>query len=149
MVTDPDARTLKTPVFLWESISARSEPNVITVPGVKSSRPLPSDPLVFLVRKTGEPNALVDVSVGRTPNNDIIIDDGSVSRFHAVLRHDERSGQWWLIDVGSSNGTFARGERLEPRVPFELGFEEPLVLGSVSVRFLMPEAFFRYVDAMK
>lgn len=150
MILDPSLRTLTVPLLFWESITRRAAGADSTMPGGPVTRPSVGDPLVFEVRKSLEMmNAIIDVSIGRTPNNDIVIDDGSVSRFHAVLKHDERSGEWSLADANSSNGTFVRGERLKPETPFVLFDDEPIVFGSVSARFLTPAGFFRYLDAMK
>jgi len=42
--------------------------------------------------------------VGRDPNCEIVVTDGSVSRKHARL---ERRGEiWWVVDLGSANGTY-------------------------------------------
>lgn len=42
--------------------------------------------------------------VGRDPNCEIVVSDGSVSRKHARL---ERRGEtWWVVDLGSANGTY-------------------------------------------
>lgn len=46
---------------------------------------------------------LARVSIGRALNNDVIIDDPRVSRYHAQLRH--RYGHYVLYDLGSSGGT--------------------------------------------
>jgi predicted component of type VI protein secretion system len=42
--------------------------------------------------------------VGRDPNCEIVVTDGSVSRRHARL--ERRAGAWWVVDQGSANGTF-------------------------------------------
>jgi hypothetical protein len=42
--------------------------------------------------------------VGRDPSCDIVVTDGSVSRKHGRL---ERRGEaWWVVDLGSANGTY-------------------------------------------
>jgi hypothetical protein len=45
----------------------------------------------------------LSVSLGRGLDNDVVIEHPRVSRYHAQLRR--RDGQWWLIDLGSANGT--------------------------------------------
>jgi pSer/pThr/pTyr-binding forkhead associated (FHA) protein len=47
------------------------------------------------------------VSIGRSPDNDIYIDDALVSGRHARIEHcgDEETGHWELADLGSTNGT--------------------------------------------
>lgn len=45
--------------------------------------------------------------IGRGEENDIVIDDRSVSRDHAELR-EEADGRYLLHDLGSTNGTFVR-----------------------------------------
>ena len=48
------------------------------------------------------------VSIGRAPNNDIVLSDGFTSGYHARLFWEE--GAWWLEDLQSSNGTSLNGE---------------------------------------
>jgi pSer/pThr/pTyr-binding forkhead associated (FHA) protein/anti-anti-sigma regulatory factor len=51
------------------------------------------------------------VSLGRAPENDIVVDDGWISARHLVIRTDEHEGAFRLFDQ-SSNGTFWEGERI-------------------------------------
>jgi len=46
-------------------------------------------------------------SIGRTPENDLVIEDTSLSRRHALIENFE--GRFNLSDCGSSNGTFING----------------------------------------
>jgi len=55
------------------------------------------------------------ITVGRTANNDIVVADVSVSRFHAFFAVLDEGVA--LADAGSRNGTQVDGERLEPRGP--------------------------------
>jgi pSer/pThr/pTyr-binding forkhead associated (FHA) protein len=50
-------------------------------------------------------------NVGRHPDSDIFLDDITVSRRHAVIRHD-RDG-YEVSDAGSLNGTYVNHERIE------------------------------------
>ncbi len=50
-------------------------------------------------------------SVGRMPDNDVVVSDGSVSRRHcAILVHTQRGCE--LHDTASKNGTFLNGKRV-------------------------------------
>ncbi len=51
------------------------------------------------------------VSVGRAPESGIFLDDVTVSRHHAELRHG--AGGWSIRDVGSLNGTYVNRHRVE------------------------------------
>ncbi|MBA4864355.1 FHA domain-containing protein [Streptomyces sp. PSKA54] len=73
-----------------------------------------------LVLQTGEGSKTLSAGrrylVGRDPTSDITFTDKRVSWHHAVLRMDR--GSWTVEDVGSTNGTFADGYRVQRR---ELG----------------------------
>jgi DNA-binding NtrC family response regulator len=47
------------------------------------------------------------VEIGSSPDNDIVLDDNAVSRFHAMIEVDERG--YLLRDLGSKNGTYVGG----------------------------------------
>jgi pSer/pThr/pTyr-binding forkhead associated (FHA) protein len=63
---------------------------------------------VFLLR-TNEGKPLI---VGRGPTLEISIQDKQVSSKHAELRF--ASGSWFILDTGSTNGTFLDGKRISP-----------------------------------
>jgi adenylate cyclase len=44
-----------------------------------------------------------EISIGRAPENDLVIQDGSISRFHAKIHRE--GGHWHITDLGSKNGT--------------------------------------------
>jgi ABC transport system ATP-binding/permease protein len=51
------------------------------------------------------------ITVGRLPDNDVVLDDLLVSRRHARLERSARG--WTLVDLGSGNGTFVNGNRVQ------------------------------------
>lgn len=51
------------------------------------------------------------LTIGRHPDNDIVIDNLAVSGQHA--RIDHREGKFHLADLGSRNGTFLNGETVD------------------------------------
>jgi len=58
--------------------------------------------------------------VGRAEDNDIVVPDLLVSRYHAELQPDSR-GAFWIVDLGSHNGTFVDGQRVERRTALAEG----------------------------
>jgi pSer/pThr/pTyr-binding forkhead associated (FHA) protein len=51
------------------------------------------------------------MTIGRSPDTEIFLDDVTVSRDHAVLVR--RSGDWFLDDSGSLNGTYVNRRRID------------------------------------
>lgn len=70
--------------------------------------------------------------IGRAPDNNIQIkDDGKVSRYHCEL--SRRGNQFYLVDLGSSNGTMVNGDSFEGE--FKLYGGEELKVGETLFRF--------------
>src|SRR6266404_9787918 len=70
------------------------------------------------------------ITIGRAPDNTIVIDDPSVSSRHAQL---ERSGETYrLKDLGSTNGTRVNGI---PITETALRFDDRIRFGGVEARF--------------
>ncbi len=51
------------------------------------------------------------IRVGRATDNDIVLDDAMVSRYHAEIRKSA-DGHWELRDAGSANGVFVEQQRV-------------------------------------
>ena len=68
------------------------------------------------------------VNIGSAPGNDLLFDRPTVSSTHARFVWDLEANRWFLEDLGSTNGTFVGGVRLNPRqrVPVHLGDEVSL-----------------------
>src|SRR5579875_1664080 len=49
--------------------------------------------------------------IGRATDNQVVVSDLSVSRYHAELRRDPRGG-YVIVDLNSHNGTFVNGQRV-------------------------------------
>ena len=49
--------------------------------------------------------------IGRNNDNEIVVSDLSVSRYHAELRRDSRGG-YEIVDLSSHNGTYVNGQRV-------------------------------------
>jgi pSer/pThr/pTyr-binding forkhead associated (FHA) protein len=54
------------------------------------------------------------ISIGRTPNNDIVLENKGVSRKHAIIEFDEDSAL--IMDNGSLNGTFVNSRKIKEEI---------------------------------
>ena len=74
-------------------------------------------------------------SLGRVTGNTIVVDDPHTSAHHAELRFAR--GQWWLRDLGSSNGTLLNDEPVRAVV----GVRPGDVIQCGRVRFRLVPSF--------
>ena len=71
------------------------------------------------------------VTIGRAPDCDVVIDNLGVSRVHAQI---ERTGTVFVLrDLKSNNGTFVRGEKIQK---YNLNNSDEFFLGKHSITFL-------------
>ncbi|WNG61564.1 FHA domain-containing protein [Archangium gephyra] len=71
-----------------------------------------------------------EIAIGRDPANDLVLDNGSVSRTHCRLVAIE--GATIVLDEGSKNGTWLNGRPVAH--PSVLKFEDELVIGPYVLR---------------
>ncbi len=69
-------------------------------------------------------------TIGRSPDNNLVLSDGFVSSSHAVL--DLRDGTWWLTDLDSRNGTWVNGEKISQEVEIRPG--DVVAIGQVKLK---------------
>lgn len=58
-----------------------------------------------------------------------------VSRLHAVLKRE--ASHVFLMDLGSSNGTFVNGKRLSPNVDHAISNGDVIALGKLKIQILL------------
>jgi pSer/pThr/pTyr-binding forkhead associated (FHA) protein len=71
-------------------------------------------------------------AAGRHPESEIFLDDVTVSRRHAVF--ERRAGGYVLRDVGSLNGTYVNGDRVDE---YELRNGDEVQIGRYRLLFLV------------
>lgn len=73
------------------------------------------DNCIFLLRKpmSGSVSDLKRFTLGRTQDNDILMMDYAISRCHAEV--EIRGEDYYLKDLGSSNGTYVNGKEIDDR----------------------------------
>src|SRR3954471_13999022 len=79
---------------------------------------------------------LGNCSIGRSPKSCVILDSQKVSRRHALI-NVQNIGEFWLIDLGSSNGTFLNNRRVQQ--PVRLCDHDQIVVGDRIFIFHQPE----------
>jgi len=75
-------------------------------------------------------------TMGRSKDNEIYIDDLSVSRKHAVLEREE--SQFYITDLNSSNGTYVNSKKITAKTPVRP--EDVIIVGRVHFSFCLDEA---------
>ena len=76
-------------------------------------------------------------SLGRIAANMIVLESPKVSRRHALI-HLQNIGEPWLIDFGSSNGTFLNKRRIHQ--PVRLSDGDQITIGDEVFKFRQPVA---------
>jgi hypothetical protein len=77
-----------------------------------------------------------ELSIGRDPENQIVLRGRTVSRYHAILTFVD--GRWFVEDRGSANGTFVNGQRVPFGVPHPLRHGDRVGIGRSSLVFSWP-----------
>ena len=85
-----------------------------------------------------------DTRFGRAVDSDICLPDPSVSRRHATVLI--RQGLWYVVDEGSTSGTFLNDKRLEQGAPSEIRSGDRLALGPWVFRVKDPGTITHTVD---
>ena len=74
-------------------------------------------------------------SIGRSPKSSIVLDSSKVSRRHAII-NVQSIGEFWLIDLGSINGTFLNTRRVHH--PVRLNDFDQITIGDANYIFRQP-----------
>ena len=74
--------------------------------------------------------------IGRGSDSDVFLPDHLLSRRHAEI--EPRGGAFYIIDLGSTNGTFLNGERVEGEIALESG--DRITIGGVEIRYCCVDA---------
>lgn len=74
-------------------------------------------------------------TIGRAKDNTFVLTDRWISRNHAMLQRMD-TGEFYLIDLGSRNGSFVNGRRVS--IPVTLKNSDHLVFGQTELDFHCP-----------
>jgi dipeptidyl aminopeptidase/acylaminoacyl peptidase len=84
----------------------------------------------FSGRIVALPNQMV--SIGRAPDNDVVVGDPATSGHHG--RIEVRAGSFWISDLGSTNGTQVNGQ---PVIEQQLNDGDMIAIGQNTLRFTL------------
>ncbi|NNG27123.1 MAG: FHA domain-containing protein [Ignavibacteriaceae bacterium] len=68
------------------------------------------------------------ITIGRSSDNDLVINNIKVSRKHAKLK--KSANEWFIEDLGSSNGTFLNGEKVKAA---KVTLKDVLTIGGIPL----------------
>lgn len=82
----------------------------------KNRDSFPTPPKISLIKQSLETSEtfifeIPEIILGRDPTCTLNVDDQTISARHAKLSYHQ--SQWWVKDLGSTNGTFLNQERIE------------------------------------
>lgn len=72
-----------------------------------------------------------ELRIGRHPSNDIVVDEKQVSRRHARFVWERLDGEATIEDLGSSNGVFVNGTKINKSQPLKGG--DAIEIGSLKM----------------
>jgi pSer/pThr/pTyr-binding forkhead associated (FHA) protein len=120
----PDARTQKSAAPTRASVGVR--------PGSVSTRNPAVAHLAIIsgsLKGTTLPLGETSILIGRASTCTIVIEDDFLSARHCRIFPEH--GQWFVEDLGSTNGTFLGNQRIDDPVPFGIG--ERVRIGSTTL----------------
>jgi pSer/pThr/pTyr-binding forkhead associated (FHA) protein len=111
-----------------EAMDNRTQPLIGTAPGAgrQAELTIETGPDAGHSHRAGD-RAL---RLGRSPDNDIILRDPATSGHHA--RVERRGETFWIVDLGSTNGTLVNGEPIQEK---ELNNGDRVTIGQNAVQF--------------
>ncbi|MGD1806445.1 FHA domain-containing protein [Dapis sp. BLCC M126] len=75
-------------------------------------------------------------TIGRSKDNTFVLTDKWISRNHAMIQQMD-TGDFYLIDLGSRNGSFVNGRRVS--IPVTLKDTDDLIFGQTELEFHCPD----------
>ncbi len=119
----------RTVVLDVNAFDSKVEPSNVTPPTARLKILLPTGDVFDRELASSE------TQIGKGPRNDIVIADPAVSTAHATVRLE--GAVYTINDIGSRNGTFVNGDRVEG--PRQLSHGDVIGIGLTKLTFLLSE----------
>jgi len=89
------------------------------------------------------------INVGRTVNNDVVLDIAGVSKFHAYFSRSSSGSDFFLTDANSKNGTFIERRQLRPHAQIKLKDGDRVCFaGQLEFTFYAPDRFHEMLGSL-
>lgn len=112
---------------------------------LKEDAAAPPRYFLYEIRRGPEVRPFPHITLGRTPQNDIVLVSPLVSKCHAIFKVDS-AGRVALIDAASTNGTRLNEVPLKPHEPrFLRDGDHIRFANAYSAEFYSPEAFYDFL----
>lgn len=108
---------------------------MLPVSNARADKPATADALCFELPRADAPTTYL--TLGRNENNDVVVNDATVSREHLFLCADAK-GDWSVEVAPSSQPVVHGGQELAPGAIAPLKAGDRLALGDVVLTFLPP-----------
>lgn len=73
-----------------------------------------------------------EIQIGRSDDNDIVIPDSSISRQHCLILKE--NNRYFIKDLGSHNGTFIDGTKVEPNTKVEFLKDSLITVSKINLK---------------
>jgi pSer/pThr/pTyr-binding forkhead associated (FHA) protein len=77
-----------------------------------------------------------EVKIGRSDDNDIVIPNSSISRYHCLIKKE--NNHYFITDLGSHNGTFINGVKIEAKKVVEFRKDSVISLSQTKLKISDP-----------
>lgn len=139
--------SVRAPFIYIESLKQKSDAGFQTVANANFRDALQADDdaMLLAVEKRAGGNAFgMMITLGRAPNNDLVIPDQRISKFHAYFRCT--GDEWAVVDANSRNGTSVNGLKVAPQTPTPIASGAAITLSDdLELVFLLPQDLHRMI----
>jgi hypothetical protein len=105
---------------------------------------------VIEIKKRKSPRDLDEITIGRSPDSDIVLYNKKVSRTHATLCFNCSSNRCYIVDTGSTNGTYVNGETVFSEDKHKLADADEISLGpETKVIYFSSQGFFAFLAELR
>ncbi len=102
---------------------------------------------VIEIKKRESLGDIEKVTIGRSPNNDIVLYNRMVSNLHAYLYFTSSPSICYIVDLRSTNGTFVNDSRIIPHRTYELTAGDEISFGpETKVMYFSPKEFYKFLS---